>query len=189
LREAIKALEQMGLVKTRQGDGTRVLDFMQTAGVELVSHLVLPVDGKPDLNVLADVLEFRRLFGREVARLSAERATPSDFARLEEIADRAGAASATPEEVLTLDFEFYVALTNASRNRVLQLLINTIRSAVVNYANFFVNFNPPPAVVRKHHRDLLKALQSRESERAAQVADTYLRRGADQMLAILKPAS
>src|SRR5258706_15497340 len=55
LREAIKSLEQMGLVKTRQGDGTPVLDFMQTAGVELVSHLVLPVDGKPDLPVLCDV--------------------------------------------------------------------------------------------------------------------------------------
>src|SRR5207244_3312399 len=40
LREAIKSLEQMGLVKTRQGDGTRVLDFMRTAGVELVSHLI-----------------------------------------------------------------------------------------------------------------------------------------------------
>src|SRR5438477_13108906 len=67
LREAIKSLEQMGLVKTRQGDGTRVLDFMRTAGVELVSHLI-PVDGRPNLHVLADVLEFRRFFGREVAR-------------------------------------------------------------------------------------------------------------------------
>ena len=65
LREAIKSLEHMGLVKTRQGDGTRVLDFMQTAGVELVSHLI-PGDGMPNLDVLTDVLEFRRWFGREV---------------------------------------------------------------------------------------------------------------------------
>src|SRR5437899_595233 len=43
LREAIKSLEQMGLVRTRQGDGTRVLDYMKTAGIELVSHLI-PVD-------------------------------------------------------------------------------------------------------------------------------------------------
>src|SRR6516165_6382025 len=58
LREAIKSLEQMGLVRTRQGDGTRVLDFMRTAGVELVSHLI-PVDGQLNLEILADVLEFR----------------------------------------------------------------------------------------------------------------------------------
>src|SRR5499427_8312120 len=84
LREAIKALEHMGLVKTRQGDGTRVLDFMQTAGVELVSHLI-PKDGSPDMAVLTDVLDFRRWFGREVARMAAERATPEDMKALEEI--------------------------------------------------------------------------------------------------------
>src|SRR5260370_35911496 len=89
LREAIKSLEHMGLVKTRQGDGTRVLDFMQTAGVELVSHLI-PGDGAPNLQLLVDVLDFRRWFGREVARLAAERATPEDLKEFEGIAEEAG---------------------------------------------------------------------------------------------------
>src|SRR5438128_12379717 len=88
LREAIKSLEHMGLVKTRQGDGTRVLDFMQTAGVELVSHLI-PVDGQPNVEMLGDVLEFRRIFGREVARQAAGRATDGDIRVLDELADRA----------------------------------------------------------------------------------------------------
>src|SRR5512146_1099578 len=81
LREAIKALEHMGLVKTRQGDGTRVLDFMQTAGVELISHLIPQSgqEGAPNLPVILDVLEFRRWFGRESARLAAERATEADL--------------------------------------------------------------------------------------------------------------
>src|SRR6266567_244516 len=101
LREAIKSLEQMGLVKTRQGDGTRVLDFMQTAGVELVSHLIpTTADGKPNLDVLADVLEFRRLFGREAARQAAERVTPEELGRLEAIVERAAEAALEPEEVL-----------------------------------------------------------------------------------------
>src|SRR5207244_336191 len=84
LREAIKSLEHMGLVKTRQGDGTRVLDFMQTAGVELVSHLIPPTSegGVPNLAVLQDVLDFRRWFGRESARLAAERASADDLKRL-----------------------------------------------------------------------------------------------------------
>src|SRR3954452_20494981 len=82
LREAIKSLEHMGLVKTRQGDGTRVLDFMQTAGLELVSHLI-PLDGQPNPEVLADVLEFRRFFGREVARQAAARATDEELKQLE----------------------------------------------------------------------------------------------------------
>src|SRR3954452_12800427 len=84
LREAIKSLEHMGLVKTRQGDGTRVLDFMQTAGLELVSHLI-PGDGSLHLDILNDVLEFRRWSGRETARLAADKATADDIKRLEGI--------------------------------------------------------------------------------------------------------
>ncbi len=188
LREAIKSLEQMGLVKTRQGDGTRVLDFMQTAGVELVSHLI-PNEGKPNMEVLADVLEFRRLFGREVARQSAERATPEEMKKLEALVERAGNPAIDPEELLKLDFEFYVALTQAGKNRVLQLLINTIRTAVVNYSGFFAAFNPPAAVVRKHQKDLLKAIQSRDGEKASQIAEAYLKRSAEQVLGVLNPAS
>ena len=105
LREAIKALEQMGLVKTRQGDGTRVLDFMQTAGVELVSHLVAgTADGVPSVEVLEDVMEFRRIFARDVAYMAAEKASPEDIARLEEIVKR-GEAELSPEELLKIDFE------------------------------------------------------------------------------------
>jgi DNA-binding FadR family transcriptional regulator len=190
LREAIKSLEQMGLVKTRQGDGTRVLDFMQTAGVELVSHLIANYSdgGRPNLEMLSDVLEFRRLYGREVARLAAERASVEEQRRLEQIAERASAPQLDAEEVLKLDFEFYFALTQAGKNRVLQLLINTIRTAVVSYAGFFVGFNPPPQVVRKHHRDLLKAIAGREADKAAQIADAYLKRGAEQVLAALRPS-
>src|SRR6516164_9732299 len=140
LREAIKALEHMGLVKTRQGDGTRVLDFMQTAGVELVSHLISG-EGAPNLEIIVDVLEFRRWFGREVARQAADRATPEDVKKLETLADQAGDPQLDLNELLKLDFEFYVAMAGVGKNRVMQLLINTIRSAVMSYAPFFAQFN------------------------------------------------
>lgn len=188
LREAIKSLEQMGLVKTRQGDGTRVLDFMQTAGVELVSHLI-PGDGKPNVEVIGDVLEFRRLFGRESARLAAERAVEADLKRLEQIADRAAAPGIDAEEALRLDFEFYVALTQAGKNRVLQLLINTVRAAVTSYSSFFVAFNPSAKDAVKHQREVIKALRARDGDKAAQAADAHLRRGAEQLLAMLRPSA
>jgi GntR family transcriptional repressor for pyruvate dehydrogenase complex len=186
LREAIKSLEQMGLVKTRQGDGTRVLDFMQTAGVELVSHLI-PNDGQPNLEVLCDVLEFRRFFGREVARQAAAKASADELKRIEDLINRAADPNLDAETVMKLDFEFYVELTKAGKNRVFQLLINTIRAAVVNYSGFFVSFNPPPAAVRKHHRELMKMLQARDGEKAAQIADAHLKKGAEQLLSTFKP--
>ncbi|HEX4460945.1 MAG TPA: FadR/GntR family transcriptional regulator [Polyangia bacterium] len=188
LREAIKSLEHMGLVKTRQGDGTRVLDFMQTAGVELVSHLISG-DGLPNLDVLTDMLDFRRWFGREVARQAAERADADDLKKLEAIAEQAADPQLDLNELLKIDFEFYVAMAQAGRNRVMQLLINTIRSAVLSYAPFFAQFNPPGAAVRKHHKDLLKAIGGKEGEAASKIADLYLRKGTEQFLQTVRPTA
>jgi GntR family transcriptional regulator, transcriptional repressor for pyruvate dehydrogenase complex len=185
LREALKKLEHLGLVKIRQGDGTRVQDFMQTGGIDLVSHLVpLAQDGP---GILQDVLEFRRIYGREVARLAAERCDPADLEKLAALADATDEA-ATAEQVLRLDFEFYVALTQAAKNRVLGLLINTTRQAVLNYASFFVHFNVSTDVVRRHHRALIKALAKHDAETAAKIADTYMARGAEHLLAVSAPA-
>jgi GntR family transcriptional repressor for pyruvate dehydrogenase complex len=188
LREAIKSLEHMGLVKTRQGDGTRVLDFMQTAGVELVSHLI-PGDGVPNLDILTDMLDFRRWFGREVARLAAERADADDIKKLESIAEQATDPQIDLNELLKIDFEFYVAMAQAGRNRVMQLLINTIRSAVLSYAPFFAQFNPPGQAVRKHHKDLIKAIGGKESEAASKIADAYLKKGTETFLQTVRPSA
>src|SRR5215470_16413176 len=116
LREALKTLEHLGLVKIRQGDGTRVQDFMRTGGIDLVSHLV-PLAQGGSSEILSDVLEFRRIYGREVARMAAERCDERDLQKLKHLADAADDA-ATPEEILRLDFEFYVGLTHAAKNRV-----------------------------------------------------------------------
>jgi GntR family transcriptional regulator, transcriptional repressor for pyruvate dehydrogenase complex len=189
LREAIKALEHMGLVKTRQGDGTRVLDFMQTAGVELISHLVpSPGDGAPNVQVLLDVLEFRRLFGRESVRLAAERATAEDIKAMEAIVERSSDSTIDAGELLKYDFELYVLLAQAGKNAVMRLLINTMRATVMSYAPFFAQFNAPPNVVRKHQRDLVKAVATHDVEGAVKVADAYLKKGLETVAASVKVA-
>src|SRR5581483_4608549 len=185
LREAIKALEHMGLVKTRQGDGTRVLDFMQTAGVELISHLI-PGEGTPNMAVLMDVLDFRRWFGRESARVAAERAGAEDLKRLEELAEKSSDPNIDASELLKLDFEFYVALTGASKNAVMKLLINTMRPAVMNFAPFFAQFNPPMTAVRKHQRDIIKALRDKDGDAAMKAADGYLKKGLESLQQVVK---
>ncbi|MDQ4040272.1 MAG: GntR family transcriptional regulator, partial [Actinomycetota bacterium] len=56
LREALKRLEQMGLVDSRQGDGMRVRDWRAHGGLDVVAHLLFRAGGL-DGGVLADVLE------------------------------------------------------------------------------------------------------------------------------------
>src|ERR1700749_3605610 len=110
LREALKKLEHLGLVRIRQGDGTRVQNFMETGGIELVQHLLPLAGGKPEL--IRALLEFRRIFGRELARLAAARSINDKpgLAKLRALADRADQVTGALELFhLDLDFSFFGA--------------------------------------------------------------------------------
>ncbi|MBA3459321.1 MAG: FadR family transcriptional regulator [Deltaproteobacteria bacterium] len=178
LREALKKLEHLGLVRIRQGDGTRVQNFMETGGIELVQHLLPLAGGKPEL--IRDLLEFRRIFGRELARLAAARAKNDreGVAKLKALADK-GDASSTALELFDLDFDFYVALSQMCGNQVMLLLINTVRESVRGFMPLLANLAGPGDTVRKHHRDLIAAVEKGDTAGAGRVADEYLKMGAE----------
>ena len=181
LREAIKSLELIGLVRTRQGDGTRVTDYMRTAGIDLVSHLLIRVGDAPDLGLLAEVLEFRIVFGRECARLAALRATPDAMEPIRAVVARNRAAVLDDEGMLRGDFDFYVELASLAKNRVLLLLLNTIRGAVETYAPFFAGFNPPKDDMRNNEEQIVAAIERGDGEGAGDLAATFLGRGLEQV--------
>jgi GntR family transcriptional regulator, transcriptional repressor for pyruvate dehydrogenase complex len=177
LREALKKLEHLGLVRIRQGDGTRVQNFMETGGIELVQHLLPLAGGKPEL--IRDLLEFRRIFGRELARLAAARARDkAGLGKLRALADRADQATSALE-LFDIDFDFYVAIAQLSGNQVMLLLINTVRDGVRGFMPLLANLAAPGDSVRKHHRDLIAALEKGDVASAGRVADDYLRLGAE----------
>ena len=176
LREALKKLEHLGLVRIRQGDGTRVTNFMETGGIELVQHLLPLGGGKPE--IIRDLLEFRRIFGRELARLGAARATKDGLVRLRSVADKADHTTG-PAELFDLDFEFYVALAATCGNQVMLLLINTVRDGVRGFMPLLANLAGPQEAVRKHHRDLIAAIEKGDVAGAGKIADDYLRLGAE----------
>jgi len=177
LREALKKLEHLGLVRIRQGDGTRVQNFMETGGIDLVQHLLPLGGGRPEL--VRDLLEFRRIFGREIARLAAARVKDKDaIAKLRAIADRADRTTGATE-LFDLDFDFYVAIAHMSGNQVMLLLVNTVRDGVRNYTSLLANLTAPQDAVRKHHRELIAAIERNDVPAAGRIADDYLRMGAE----------
>src|SRR5215831_7913914 len=170
LREALKKLEHLGLVRIRQGDGTRVQNFMETGGIELVQHLLPLGGGKPEL--IRDLLEFRRIFGRELARLAAARSSKDKvgLGRLNTIADKADHANGAAE-LFDLDFDFYVALAATSGNQVMLLLLNTVRDGVRNFMPMLSGLAGPGDMVRKHHRELIAAIERGDVQAAGKTAD------------------
>src|SRR3954451_7697898 len=91
LREALKRLEQLGLVEVRHGDAMRVTDWRARGGLDVIAHVLFAAGGL-DRAVLADVLEARRLMLAESARLASERRDAAQATRLAELAERIAVA-------------------------------------------------------------------------------------------------
>jgi GntR family transcriptional repressor for pyruvate dehydrogenase complex len=132
LREALKRLEQMGLVDVRHGDAMRVRDWREHGGLDVIAHLLFRSGGL-DPGVLGDVLEARRLMLRELAALAAVRASAEQKRRLGELAAAFGEAP-DGDAAQALDFAFVTELAEAADNVVFVLILNSIRALYFQHA-------------------------------------------------------
>src|SRR5919202_1731508 len=104
VREALKRLEQAGLVRISQGGATRVLDWRDAGGLEVLLDLVAGGAGPPPADVVRSVLEMRASVGIDAARRCAHRA---DAAQREAVRRLAGeAAAAVGRDDAQLDARF-----------------------------------------------------------------------------------
>ena len=167
LREALKRLEQMGLVDVRHGDAMRVRDWRAHGGLDVVAHLVLR-SGAVDPGVLSDVLEARGLMLREIARLAAERRDDAEAARLVELAE-AFAATDDPAAAQAIDFAFFATVAEAASNIVFVLILNAIRDAYFEHAER-VPVTADPAALAPRYAELARAIERGDGETAAHTA-------------------
>src|SRR5215210_5576015 len=135
LREALKRLEQLGLVEVRHGDAMRVTDWRANGGLDVIAHVLFAAGGL-DRTTLADVMEARRLMLSESARLAAERRDADQGERLVELADRLALAP-DAETAQALDWAFFHEVVEAGRNVVLVLVMNSIRGIYLQRGELF----------------------------------------------------
>jgi GntR family transcriptional repressor for pyruvate dehydrogenase complex len=125
LREALKRLEQMGLVDVRHGDAMRVRDWREHGGLDVLTHLLFR-GGAVDAGVLGAILEARALMLRELAGLAAARRTDEQAQRVLELAERF-VGTTDPLEAARVDFAFFTEVAQAAGNLVFELILNSIR--------------------------------------------------------------
>jgi DNA-binding FadR family transcriptional regulator len=169
LREALKRLEQLGLVEVRHGDAMRVTDWRAHGGLDVIAHVLFAAGGL-DRAVLADVLEARRLMLAQSARLAAERRDAAQAARLEELAAR---LAETPDAAAAqaLDWAFFHELVEAARNVVLVLVMNSIRGIYLERAELFQAVVAEPEDLWPLYARAAQAITRRQAAAAERAVD------------------
>ncbi|MBU3063029.1 GntR family transcriptional regulator [Nocardia sp. NEAU-G5] len=124
IREALKRVQQAGLIRITHGGKTRVLDWRENARLETLSDIVA-AGVVPPLEIVRDVAVMRRSIGADAARLCAVNA-PSE--RLERIADIAHTfpEQGTAAEYGEADLEFWIAVIDGSGNLAYRLALNSL---------------------------------------------------------------
>jgi GntR family transcriptional regulator, transcriptional repressor for pyruvate dehydrogenase complex len=135
VREAVKRLEQLGLVEVRHGDAMRVTDWRASGGLDVIAHVLFAAGGL-DRDTLTHLMEARRLMLTESARLAAERRDDQQARRLAALAARIAEAR-DAQAAQALDFAFFAELVDAARNVVLVLVMNSIRRIYFDRAELF----------------------------------------------------
>jgi len=134
IREALKLLENMGFIRTRQGGGSYVRSLVADRIYDPLSHVV-----KEDMDKLLELMEVRKEIETWSAYYAALRATAEDRDRLKGVID---AMTSWSEKKKTppsrLDMDFHLAIAHASHNTIQEHLTHTIYDVFSDYLNFLI---------------------------------------------------
>jgi GntR family transcriptional repressor for pyruvate dehydrogenase complex len=167
LREALKALEIMGLIETRLGDGTYVCQRSEF----LSKPLLWAITSSSETEVY-ELVEARKLIETELAGLAAERATADDLKEIGKHLDRMERSPQAPSELLQADIEFHLAIGEAAHNSILMNALNLIRNLLQEWIGR--TLQEPGVYTRalEHHKAIFFAVAKKNvpAARAAMLA-------------------
>jgi DNA-binding FadR family transcriptional regulator len=184
VREAVKVLQEKGLVQVRQGAGTVVTpSSMWNMLDELVLGAV--VAGDDTLTVLDDVVVTRRLLESDMAFVAARTADQETIDRLGALVDR---MDELVDDVLGYrdqDLAFHDTIMQCSGNRIARGVVRALESQVGNTARYTGKGERAGCVAsNRGHRRIYERIADHDPEGAAEAMFTHitqawlLRRGA-----------
>jgi DNA-binding FadR family transcriptional regulator len=131
VREALKRLEQVGLIKISHGGGSKVADFRRHAGLDLLALMAeYPSTGEGTRRHWKAVHEMRRATATDVARLCAERASPELKAEIAEIARKMREVGGGPE-LFALELRFWDRVLDGADNIAYRLAFNSLIKGIL----------------------------------------------------------
>ncbi|MCB5180877.1 FadR/GntR family transcriptional regulator [Streptomyces antimicrobicus] len=173
LREALRALQAMGLTVSRSGKGTFVV----------ANTVEDPTFGD---YAASDLLEVRRHVEIPVAGYAALRRTPEDLDHLGHLLDRMEQETDTTAWV-ALDTVFHLAVAEASRNPVFRRVIEEIRDALARQSTFLNELGGRREQSNCEHRAILEALADGSEHDAVEAMSHHLLRVETTLTDIVRP--
>jgi GntR family transcriptional repressor for pyruvate dehydrogenase complex len=139
IREAMKILEDRGVVNVRAGRGTQTAaptpDRVKSSLLRLFRDQPIPT-----LDDMQRMLELREVLEETAAGLAAIRATPEDLQSIAVTLDDM-AAGKTVEEIIEADLRFHLAVAKSAHNRFFEMVIDPITQVFIQQIKLTDSFS------------------------------------------------
>jgi GntR family transcriptional repressor for pyruvate dehydrogenase complex len=178
VREALAALEILGIVDVRPGSGT----YLRGAASELLPQTLRwgLLIGERNTAQLLELREGLEIF---VARLAAARADAAMISRLEKHVVRMREGLDDLAAFAKADLDFHHALAEAAGNATLTDHLHVIRSLLQVYADRAVHDHDHAVRATAEHEAVLEGVRAGDGDAAASAMAVHMATATDRLLA------
>lgn len=176
VREALRVLEVLGLVRTATGSGPTsgaIIVSTPRGGMSALLRLQVAASGFD----VSDIVDTRLVLETAVAETLAGR-TSVDLGTAEQLLDAMDDVSLAPAEFLALDARFHVSLAEAAGNQVIVATMAGLRDAIEGYvvagAATLPSWPDTAARLAAEHRAILDAIRSGDPVSARGVVHDHI---------------
>lgn len=181
VREALSALEMMGLLEIRSGEGT----FIKKINIDSV---VIPLTWvlSMEKDTVLELLEVRKMIEGQAVALATKRAKPEDLRELEDALHLMYVDLQTGQLGEDADHRFHYAIAQASQNKILLRLMNAISDTMhqtlkASRIRLYEGQDAPERLYQEHSL-VFDAILKQDSERARRIMLDHLDGVEDKLL-------
>ena len=161
VREAIKALESLGILETRRGVGVFVKEF---SFAPLLDNLAYGLQAS--LRDVEELREIRRVLETGLIDRTIEMIGEEDLAELRQVTDRMRQKAERGESFAEDDQQFHQLLFRCQNNKMLSALIDIFWTAFYKASGFANLTNPTPLATWRDHHEIVEAVAAKDVEAA-----------------------
>lgn len=172
IREALRSLEIIGLIESKQGEGNFIKGDLDKVFMEPLSLMFMLNKDNPE-----DILELRMAIELEAAFLAAERITDSDIDELKILLDK---LKETKDETqrAKLDTQFHYKIAKITGNFFIIHLLSSISKLMESFIAFardvILEGIDDKLLINKQHQALFDSLRKKDPQGAYQAMRQHL---------------
>lgn len=173
VREALSALQVMGVIERRVGDGTYI-----SSSVEKLIDVETALRAIRENESLGEVWHARKILEVVLAKLAVEKATAEDLLTMRKSLQQIEAAIAQKnyDDYADADRDFHLSLAEAAKNPFLERALFPVLEITHQQLATQVNSRymaQHGADMVERHRDILHALETKDKEGVPQIVEHH----------------